>query len=82
MKFSLYAIYDSVAATYAPPFIQTNDRLAERSFRDLVNDPASRVNKNPGDYSLVTLGTFDDETGELEKLPTVRLFIGSQFIKA
>lgn len=32
----LYSVYDSVAETWSPPFLQENDRSAWRSFQQLV----------------------------------------------
>lgn len=66
MKFNLYSVFDVVANSFASPFLSPNDRVATRSFADLVKDPQSRVHHNPADYSLYIVGTFDDESGIIE----------------
>lgn len=65
MKCIICSIKDDMIG-FMNPFIQHNEMEAERTLRTLVNDPASQINKNPGDYSIWTLGKFDDQTGEIE----------------
>lgn len=65
MKLKLFAIHDSVAQQYAPPFVMPNDGTAVRTFVGLCTDPDSRISKNPSDFDLYELGVFDDETCEL-----------------
>ncbi|WNK13495.1 MAG: nonstructural protein [Microvirus sp.] len=82
MKYSLFSVFDRVAATFGAPFMQQNTRLAVRSFGIAVNDPNSMMFKAPDDYSLHELATFDDDTGIVECLtkPTPVAY-ASQLIK-
>lgn len=65
MKFVLCSVQDVVAQTFGSPFMAQNKNVALRTFRQLVNDKASRVNPSPGDYNLYEVADFDDDTGIL-----------------
>ncbi|AXH73032.1 MAG: nonstructural protein [Microviridae sp.] len=82
MKHSIYSIQDTVVANYAAPFMQPNDRVALRTFSNLVSDPASRISANPADYSLWKIADFDDETSVLSTFAPVLLGNGASFVKA
>jgi len=73
MKLKLFAIHDSVAQQYAPPFVMPNTATAKRTFVGLCTDKDSRIASNPSDFDLYELGTFDDETCivDLEPLPVL-----------
>lgn len=59
----MYSVYDKAAGSFNIPFFQLNDRVAIRSFMDLVRDERSQVSKHPEDYDLWCLGSFDDASG-------------------
>lgn len=61
----LYSVQDSVADRFGMPFAQQNERVAYRAFVNLVNDPRSEVNRNPGDFNLYLVGSFDDDDGSV-----------------
>lgn len=60
---NLFAVRDSKAEAFMPPFTATNKGLAIRSFTDAVNDKSSIFSKYPDDFVLYDLGTFDESTG-------------------
>jgi len=64
----VYAIYDTKAASFSLPLFAPNEAVARRIFHDVVNSPRSTYNMHPHDYSLVSLGTYDDETGRHDDL--------------
>lgn len=64
---NLYSVFDQKAKAYLAPFAMTNDDVAMRAFADTVNDGESPMAKHPEDYTLIRLGTFDDDTGEITK---------------
>lgn len=70
MKLQIYSIRDLKGSMYNVPFFQPTHGTAERSFNELIRDPQSLVHKYPADYELFHVGTFDDETGRIETLPT------------
>lgn len=65
MQMQLYSVYDVLAKIYATPFVSLNHAMAHRSFGNLVQDPQSNVSRNPADYYLYHVATFDDATGEM-----------------
>jgi hypothetical protein len=76
-----FAVYDTKAQCYAPPFFMASVGSAVRAFGDLANDRQSTINKHPEDYILYEIGTFDDNKGQLvAKLPVVSLGHGSDFV--
>lgn len=67
----IYTIRDSKGEYYTAPFFKNTDAEAIRDFRGLATDDKSTISKNPEDYDLYRLGTFDNQTGHIvpEKSP-------------
>jgi len=63
MLLPIFAIYDSKALYYGPPFIQQNVDMGKRAFADIVNEPGNPIHAHPSDFSLIEIGTYDDEKG-------------------
>ena len=82
MKHIMFAIHDAKAHAYLPPFILHRIEMAQRVFKDCINDPTHQFSKNPADYTLFTIGTFDDNTANIktEKM-TKSLGNGIEFIE-
>lgn len=54
------------------PFVATNEAVAERDFRIVINDPDQKLYFNPKHFDLYRIGTFDTETGVLDPVdPTI-----------
>lgn len=68
MKHLIFSIYDQKAKAYLPPFFLPNAPMAERVFGDCVNSESHQFAQHPEDYTLFTLGSFDDNNGEIDKL--------------
>lgn len=64
MKRPMYAMFDSKAGSYSPPFIDNNDATALRGFAEAVNTN-EHFRYSPADYSLYHLGDFDNESGKI-----------------
>lgn len=62
----MYAIHDSAAGAYLPPFFFHNDLLAIRAFAALINEPTHLFSQNPEDFILFRFGNFDITEGTLE----------------
>jgi hypothetical protein len=60
MLHKIVAVYDSTAQAYLKPIFVQSDGAAVRSFEDAVNDPSTEFSKHPDDYSIQSLGEFDD----------------------
>jgi len=70
MQLKVFTIRDSKAEVFNPPFCKHTHGEAERDFTSVANDEKSMVSKYPEDYDLYHIGTYDDQTGKIESLPT------------
>lgn len=59
----IFAVHDSVVGHYGDPLYFRNAAEALRSFARGVNSPDTPMADHPEGFSLVRLGTFDDESG-------------------
>lgn len=66
MKKVYYAVYDRKAELYSAPFLEVTDGTAIRALQEAIKDGNHPFAKNPGDYSLHRLGTFEDKTAEIQ----------------
>ena len=64
MIYKLYAIKDTKVG-FMPPFIQVNDGVAVREFKNIVNDKSGVVAVNYQDMELYYLGSINLENGEI-----------------
>ena len=80
MPLNFYCAYDSNAGHFMSPFLMRSDAEAMRSFRTLVNDPATLCGKYPGDFHLYRIGSYDDALGHLLPTKAVSLGVGLAFI--
>lgn len=82
MLLSIFAIYDSGISTWLPPIYSRNKCEMMRQFVDAVNDPKSNLAKHPGDYTLFSLGTWDDDKCVFNLLKTPeKIGIAIEFVK-
>ena len=61
MKQKIFTIYDSKAGAYLTPFFLHNEAMAIRIFQDCVNDIKHQFGKHPEDYTMFSVGSWDDE---------------------
>jgi len=81
MLLQIVSVKDRAANAFGRPIFVTAIGQAIRSFQDEINRVAdnNEMNKHPDDFDLWHLGTFNDQTGELEQLlEPVQLAIGKQ----
>lgn len=64
MKINLYSIKDTKMG-FQQVFCLPNNASAIRWFGDTVTNKDHPMNKHPEDYQLFSIGTFDDQTGEI-----------------
>lgn len=81
MVFKVFAIFDVKADLYNAPFTCAARGQAIRMFTDLVNDAKSTPGMHPGDFKLVLVGEFNDESGELRAVPLEGLGFGTEYLK-
>src|SRR4051812_28446427 len=73
-KYKVFAPFDSKLSVWMNPMFFLHAGQAERTWRELANDPQTMVCKHPGDFTLFQIGFFDDESGLLEPIhPAVQL---------
>ena len=61
----VFAVYDSKAEAYLPPFFAQTDGLAIRLFQQAANEENHNFNKWSEDYTLFTIGEWDQDSGTL-----------------
>lgn len=73
MKIKLFSIYDNVALDFGQVFPSPTFGSAERALKESVNNPDSPHAKNPSDFSLYHVGTFDSDTGLIEPVTVIQM---------
>lgn len=68
-KINVYCIYDSKVKVFEKPIYLRNHGEALRELEDAANDEKSKISMYPEDFSLMHLGTYDDEKGVFENRP-------------
>jgi len=63
---NLYSVHDKATGRYGNPWIAENDNTAKRAFERLAADANTDIHFRPGDFRLVAVGYFDDESGQFE----------------
>lgn len=77
MVHNMFTVYDQKAQAYLPPWIMPQVAMAKRVFGDCVNSADHQFATHPADYTLFTLGTFDDETARFTPCPNGPETLGS-----
>jgi hypothetical protein len=62
---NIYTIKDAIAGIYLHPIFERNDASAVRALREALANREHTFAKNPNDYTLYAIGTWDEETGEI-----------------
>lgn len=71
MKLLVFAVHDRVVESFGSPFTAQTDAEAKRMFMGAASDPDTYLAKNPQDFSLYQVGTFNNSTGELTAVTPV-----------
>lgn len=58
-----FSVFDRKAEVFCPPYPAPTPGVAERQFKEAVNDPKTVINQNPEDFVLYEVFEFDDMTG-------------------
>lgn len=61
----LFSVHDIKAQTYLNPSVFRSSAEALRAFETTVKDEKSQFNMYPNDFSLVELGTWDSDEGQI-----------------
>lgn len=79
MKHQIFTVYDSKAEVYTLPFFLSNQQMAQRTFKNWINDPQHTFGRNPEDYTLFHIGEYDDDNATAVQDKIESLGIGIQF---
>lgn len=60
------SVYDCKARAYLPPFYVPHVDVGIRYCQSAANDPSHAFAKNPEDFRVYHLGSFDDDTGRYQ----------------
>lgn len=63
MKKIVFSIFDRLTGVFNVPFLAHSPGEAVRTFIDAASDSRTLLARHPGDYSLVQISEFDDQTG-------------------
>lgn len=81
MILKVYAIFDVKGEVFNTPWFMHTHGQATRAFKDLVADKATLVGRNPEDFVLFSIGSFDDSSGSLIPLgKPERIVQGAEFL--
>lgn len=83
MIFTVFSVYDSKAGAHLPPFVLPRVEMAQRVFGDCCNSTDHQFSHHPEDYSLWSLGSWDDESGAFtaNKKGPINLGNGLQYLR-
>lgn len=81
MKSFLFTVFDNKTQIYCAPFVAPTYAAAVRDFAYAANQTDNSVGKYPTDYTLYSIGEFDDEDASITLLPPHNLGTASQFVK-
>lgn len=63
MGHKIFAVYDSKAGAYLPPWTSNNAATASRRFEASLENRESDFARFPADYTLFQIGSWDEEFG-------------------
>lgn len=76
MKLLVFAVHDRVVESFGSPFTAQTVEEAKRMFFGAAQDPSTYLAKNPSDFTLYQLGSFNNSGGELVPLAPVVFICG------
>lgn len=68
MILQVFCVFDVKAEAFMQPFFMNTKGEAIRAFSDMSNNPETMFSKHPLDFTLMHIGSFNDNNGALEKL--------------
>lgn len=82
MILKVFAVYDSKAEAYFPPFYESTHATGIRQFSNKVGTPNHPWAQHPEDFSLFCVGSFDDQNGVITPCsPHVTLGKAIEYVK-
>jgi hypothetical protein len=81
MQRNLYSVYDLKAKTFCNPFVMENDDCAVREFATAALDTTSQICRNPFDYCLYKIASFNYDSGVITPCQPESLGIAASFVR-
>lgn len=81
MKTKITAVYDQKSKLFMFAAFTRTSADATRAFTQAVNDKDTMLSRNPEDFQLYELGSFDDETGKVESLDRPEKIVDAYNVK-
>lgn len=78
----VFVIRDAKVGFYGPPMVLRSTGEAIRVFTDACRDPKSQISKYPEDFSLHSIGEYDEIKGQMIPCPHVSFGNGLSFLPA
>jgi len=78
---SLYSVFDQVSKLWGLPFHSHNNKTAVRDFATAAQDPNTQIAKNPADYQLYCVGSFDESSGVIISTSPDLIGSASQYLE-
>lgn len=78
---NIYVVYDRASKHYGSIHNQKTDAEAIRSFSQVVNEPGNQISNTPDDFTLFSIGQFDQNIGELTSWEPVKITNGAEVKK-
>lgn len=72
MILQIMAVYDAKARAYIPPYYCAHVDVGVRVFAECANMSDHQIGRNPEDFHLYHLGTWDDITAKFDVLQEPR----------
>lgn len=72
MKHKIFTVHDAAANAYIAPFFLPEEKQALRGFRGAINNPEHAFGQWPKDYTLMCIGEWDDDSGEITPYQTMK----------
>jgi len=80
MKLNMYSIFDTASGTYQKPIFSRADGEIMREFQNICVDEKHPCGMHPEDYSLIRVGTFEDQNGLLNDEANQTLATGLEMV--
>jgi len=80
MKLNMYSIFDTASGSYQRPIFARADGEIMREFQNICVDEKHPCGEHPEDYSLIRVGTFDDQDGKINNEENSTLATGLEMV--
>jgi hypothetical protein len=80
LKTFLFTVFDNKTQVYCAPFVAQTYAAALRDFAYAANDKTCPIGRYPTDYTLYSIGEYDDEDGSITVLQPKNLGTASTLV--